>query len=157
MSDKTSFNLNSYPLLVFDWEGTISINFNGLLDGVMNTLTTLKQKGFTLYIATSASIGCMQEQFEKCPELRILFEGFQTSDMGPAKPDPAMLEEILLKTGFEKEQALMIGDSVYDVMMGNLAKVDAIGLLSGSSTATNFETVSPKCVLTNINELLNYL
>ena len=157
MSDQISFNLNDYQLLIFDWEGTICINFNGLLDGAMGSLTELKRRGFTLYVATSASTGCMQEQFEQCPELAKLFEGFQTSDMGKPKPDPTMLEEILLKTGFEKNQALMIGDSVYDVMMGNLANIDTVGLLSGTSTADDFKTVSPKCVLNNINELLDYL
>ncbi len=73
------------------------------------------------------------------------------------KPDPAMVELSLQKTGYKKEEAVIIGDRIYtDVAAGINAGITAILVLSGETTledAKNHE-VKPTYIYNDIGEIL---
>ena len=56
------------------------------------------------------------------------FATLQTGDAGPGKPHPAMLERALAETGIDAAQAVMIGDTSFDMIMARSIGVAAIGV-----------------------------
>jgi phosphoglycolate phosphatase len=56
------------------------------------------------------------------------FASLQTADRHPSKPHPAMLEAALSETATDPADAVMIGDTVFDMRMALAAGVPAIGV-----------------------------
>lgn len=52
----------------------------------------------------------------------------QVSDNHPSKPHPAMVEAALAEAGVDARDAVMIGDTTYDIEMGRAAGVATIGV-----------------------------
>ncbi len=74
------------------------------------------------------------------------------------KPEPDMVYLALERTGYNKNDALMIGDRLYtDVACGVNAGIDSVFVLSGEGTLEDLKTsaTKPTYVLENIRELLN--
>lgn len=55
----------------------------------------------------------------------------QVSDFHPSKPHPAMLQAALAETGVAAEDAVMVGDTSYDMDMARAAGIFAIGVSWG--------------------------
>ncbi|MFN7159684.1 MAG: HAD-IA family hydrolase, partial [Erythrobacter cryptus] len=56
------------------------------------------------------------------------FVSLQTADRHPSKPHPAMLEAALLEAGALPGEAVMIGDTSFDMLMARSAGVRALGV-----------------------------
>ncbi|WP_300551034.1 HAD-IA family hydrolase [Roseovarius sp.] len=63
--------------------------------------------------------------------LRHLFVTRQVSDHHPSKPHPSMIETALSETGVAPENAVMIGDTSFDMEMARAAGVPGIGVSWG--------------------------
>ena len=98
-----------------------------LYDGVADLLRTLRREGWLLAVATGKSDrglrACLASH-----DLSELFVSLQTADRHPSKPHPAMLEAALFEAGVEAKNAVMIGDTSYDIRMGSSAHVRTIGV-----------------------------
>jgi phosphoglycolate phosphatase len=74
------------------------------------------------------------------------FHSLQVADDHPSKPNPSMILTALVETGVEAADAVMIGDTTYDMDMSAAAGVRFIGVNWGyhpaSSLAGAVETVS---------------
>lgn len=57
-----------------------------------------------------------------------LFVTEQVADFHPSKPHPSMLQAALSETGVSQGQAVMVGDTSYDMEMARAAGVAAIGV-----------------------------
>lgn len=64
-------------------------------------------------------------------QMERLFLTQQVADHHPSKPHPAMLEAALNETGIDPQNAVMIGDTEYDMTMARAAGVHAIGVSWG--------------------------
>jgi phosphoglycolate phosphatase len=98
-----------------------------LFAGMAQLLNELRQDGWLLGIAT----GMSQRGLSHCLATHSLsghFITLQTADNHPSKPHPAMLEAALAAAGVDPEQAVMIGDTSFDMMMAREAGVRAIGV-----------------------------
>lgn len=76
------------------------------------------------------------------------------------KPEPEMVYLALERTGFQKEDAIMLGDRLYtDIASGVNAGIDTGLMLSGEATMENYEQsdVKPAYVFENIRQFLNFL
>ena len=60
--------------------------------------------------------------------LEKMFLTQQVADHHPSKPHPAMIETALAEMGVAPEQAVMIGDTVFDMEMARAAGVSAIAV-----------------------------
>lgn len=60
-----------------------------------------------------------------------LFVTTQTADNHPSKPHPAMLEQALAEAGCGPGDAVMIGDTTFDIAMGRAAGMATIGVAWG--------------------------
>lgn len=59
------------------------------------------------------------------------FTTIQCADTAPSKPDPGMVLNALRDTGLSADDAVLIGDSIYDMQMAKAAGVRAIGVAWG--------------------------
>jgi phosphoglycolate phosphatase len=59
------------------------------------------------------------------------FATIQTADDAPSKPHPGMLERAVAETGIAPADAVMVGDSTYDMLMARGAHVGAVGVAWG--------------------------
>ena len=76
------------------------------------------------------------------------------------KPEPDMIYRALDKTGYKKEDALMLGDRLYtDIASGVNAGVDTVFVLSGEGTLEDIEKsdAKPTYIKKNIRELYEEL
>ena len=90
----------------------------------------LRRHGWTLGIATGKSDRGLAGLLDT-HGLGQSFATLQTSDRHPSKPHPAMLEAALLEAGAMPEEAVMIGDTSFDMAMARAAGVRAIGVAWG--------------------------
>ncbi len=101
-----------------------------LYDGIAELLTRLNDAGWLLGVATGKSdrglIACLEGH-----GIRDRFITLQTADRHPSKPDPAMLQAALDEAGVSPDNAVMIGDTSFDMEMAQAAGVRAIGVAWG--------------------------
>jgi phosphoglycolate phosphatase len=101
-----------------------------LYDGIAELLTALHDDGWRLAVATGKSdrglAACLATH-----GIADLFVSLQTADRHPSKPHPAMLEAALFEAGALPAQAVMIGDTSFDMLMARSARVAAIGVAWG--------------------------
>ncbi len=105
-----------------------------LYDGITDLLNGLHARGWSLAVATGKSdrglAACLAEH-----GIDHLFVSLQTADRHPSKPHPAMLEAALYEAGATPAQAVMIGDTTFDMLMARSAGVPAIGVSWGYHTS----------------------
>ncbi|MBX7496724.1 HAD-IA family hydrolase [Qipengyuania sp. 6B39] len=101
-----------------------------LYDGMRELLETLSADGWLLGVATGKSDRGLHACLET-HEVKHLFATLHGADRYPSKPHPAMLEAALAETGVEAGQAVMIGDTSFDMEMAQAAGVRAIGVAWG--------------------------
>ncbi len=104
-----------------------------MFDGTLAALDALEAAGFLLGIATGKGRRGLDAVLER-HRLIGRFATLQTSDAGPGKPHPAMVERALAETGVAAVCASMIGDSVYDMQMARTAGIHAVGVAWGYHT-----------------------
>lgn len=99
-----------------------------LYAGALDCLNRLGARpDMLLAIATGKSrrgLGAMIETHD----LHGRFVSLQTADDHPSKPDPAMLLAALAETGIEAAQAVMVGDTSFDIDMARSAGLAGFGV-----------------------------
>ena len=93
-----------------------------LFDGMEDLLRRLHSGGRTLGVATGKSdrglVSCLRSH-----GIADLFVTLQTADRHPSKPHPAMPEAALVDAGVAPAEAVMIGDTSFDMEMAVAAGV----------------------------------
>ena len=101
-----------------------------LYEGMAALIERLAGGGWVLGVATGKS----DRGLHACLDthgIKHRFVTLQTADRHPSKPHPAMLEEALAEAGAEAANAVMIGDTTFDIEMARNAGVRAIGVAWG--------------------------
>lgn len=98
-----------------------------LYPGIAALLDTLADDGWLLAVATGKSDRGLKLALEH-HDIHHLFISLQTADRHPSKPHPSMLRAALADAGADATQAVMIGDTIFDIAMGQAAGVRSIGV-----------------------------
>lgn len=134
-------------------EGRVS---QPLFEGVREVLEGLHAQGWTLAVAT----GMSDRGLEHCLAnngISALFSSLQTADRHPSKPHPAMLEQALFETGAQPREAVMIGDTVFDMQMARAAYVRALGVDWGYHQPQELVEAGAEVVAETPAELLEHM
>lgn len=105
-----------------------------LYDGALETIERLNDAGWLLGVATGKARRGLDIVFDH-HDLHRHFVTFQTVDHGPGKPHPRMVLEAMREAGVEAPQAVMIGDTAFDMQMGRNAGVHTLGVSWGFHTS----------------------
>ena len=127
-----------------------------LFDGIVPLLDGLLADGWQLGVATGKS----QRGLTHCLANHGLSRHFvtlQTADFHPSKPHPAMLEAALAEALAEPQQAVMIGDTAYDMIMAVNAGVRAIGVDWGYHEPAELLAAGAEFVASNPAQIREYL
>ena len=109
-----------------DYQAEHCTHLMGVFDGIKELLTELKAGGYRNGIATSRTANSFHDYAEKLG-LKDCFDEFVTmEDVSSHKPDPECIVKMLEKFGAKPEEAIMIGDTKYDIGCANNAGVDSV-------------------------------
>ncbi|WP_439533755.1 HAD-IA family hydrolase [Polymorphobacter sp.] len=127
-----------------------------LYKGIRPLLDDLAAAGWLLAVATGKS--------DRGLALALAHHGIanhfislQTADRHPSKPHPSMLHAALADAGAEPQQAVIIGDTVFDVLMGVNAGVRALGVDWGYHDAAELHDAGAAAVARDPAELWTLL
>lgn len=127
-----------------------------LYDGIADLLRALHADGWSLAVATGKSdrglTACLAGH-----GLTDLFVSLQTADRHPSKPHPAMLEAALFEAGAQPEDAVMIGDTSFDMQMARAARVRAVGVAWGYHSPAELLASGADMVARNVAHLATEL
>ncbi len=94
-------------------------------------LRKLREIGLELVVASSAGEDELQPLLEVCGALPFVQHKTSSDDAAHSKPDPDIVQAALRKSGYSAGEAVMLGDTPYDVQAAAKAGVPAIALRSG--------------------------
>ena len=127
-----------------------------LFAGVAELLEDLEQAGYLLAIATGKGRQGLDQALAHSG-LEKRFHVTRCASETRSKPHPQMLEEILDFTGMRAAQALMIGDTEYDLQMASNAGMASLAVSYGVHEADRLLKHKPVSCLHHIDELADYL
>ncbi len=127
-----------------------------LFDGLHGVLDGARARGWLLGVATGKS----RRGLDHCLAGHGLTQHFatlQTADHHPSKPHPAMLAAALEEAMVAPQDAVMIGDTVYDMSMAAALGVRAIGVAWGYHEAAELRRAGAQAVAATPEHLLELL
>ena len=127
-----------------------------LFPGARDVLDGLLAEGWLLGIATGKAMRGLRSVLER-HRLERHFVTLQTSDRHPSKPHPAMIEAALAETGCRPGEAIMVGDTTFDILMARAAAVAPIGVGWGNHPAEELTAAGAVRVLERFAELLDHV
>lgn len=123
-----------------------------LYDGMAALLASLDESGWLLGVATGKS----DRGLERCLDhhaIKGLFVTLQTADRHPSKPHPSMVYQALADAKVEAQQAVVIGDTVYDIHMGRAAGTRTIGVNWGYHPVEELREAGADAIVESMDEL----
>jgi membrane protein len=99
--------------------------------GARDLLVRSKEAGLTVALATSASAEERDHYLELLDAHDLVDLSTSKDDVESSKPSPDIFAAAVAKAGVRPDQALVIGDTPYDVIAATRAGIGTIALLSG--------------------------
>ncbi len=127
-----------------------------LFEGVLETLSWLKNDGRLLAVATGKSRAGLDRALAKL-NLAEFFHGSRTADQTLSKPNPLMLNQLLEEFALSPRQAIMVGDTSFDLEMAKRAGIPSIGLTYGAHPLKRLQPHEPIVCLDNFSDIKNYI
>lgn len=124
--------------------------------GVMDTLEDFKSRGYTLAVATGKSRRGLDRILNNM-KLMDFFHGSRCSDETRSKPHPQMLNELLQQFSRQPQDAIMVGDTTFDMQMAMEAGIPRIGVSYGVHAVDELMRFEPKAVIHRFEELRQHL
>lgn len=122
--------------------------------GAEEVLSRLTDDGYILAVATGKGRNGLNKAL-KHTGFGGYFHVTRCADETRSKPHPLMLEEILEQTGMEPDQAVMVGDTEYDLEMAKNAGISSIGVSYGVHDSERLLKHKPITVIDEIRALLH--
>jgi HAD superfamily hydrolase (TIGR01509 family) len=127
------------------------------LPGARSLLRRVADLGLKVVLATSApddELALLRSVLD-CDDL--VAEVTSAADVDTAKPKPDIIHVAWERAGVSAEQAVFVGDAVWDAQACVRAKLTSIGLLSGGVARAELETAGAVLVYENADALLRHL
>lgn len=124
--------------------------------GVMDALDNYRSAGYQLAVATGKSRRGLHRVLSGHKMLDY-FEITRCADETRSKPDPLMLHEILKHCSAVPQQAIMVGDSPFDLRMANNAKVPGVAVSYGAQPLSVLHKERPVLAIDHFSELTTWL
>lgn len=130
---------------------------NRVYEGIEDLLVTLKEMGARLFVATSKPTALAEEVLEHFG-LSKYFEyiGGSAPDDGRYKK-VEVISWLLDQFQFEKEEVMMIGDHVDDILGASQNGIDSVAVLYGFGNETDIRNAEAKFVVESVPELKRVL
>lgn len=124
-----------------------------LFDGVADTLDTLKKAGIKIVIASNNVHPVLERQLSNLGIRHYIDDIVAVEDVENVKPAPDIALEVLRRCNIKPEEAIVVGDSTYDMDMGREAGCDLCGVSYGGHTPEMLREKGAKYIMDNFSEL----
>ena len=127
-----------------------------MFDGAHELISGLHQRGHLLGVATGKSRRGLDKALKQSG-LGDFFHATRCADETFSKPHPQMLEEILTDLNTAAANALVVGDTEYDMRMAQSAGVEAIGIGHGVHSIERLRDSGASRCFADLFELADWL
>lgn len=135
---------------------TLNTTPTPFFDGAIATLSALRERSFQIGVATGKMRRGLDRIWAETSSAH-LFDISRCADEAESKPSPAMLRQILTELKLSPQQAVMVGDSIYDMQMAAAIDMPRIGVSHGVHSETQLKDYGTLHVLSHFDELLQLL
>jgi len=129
---------------------------SAFFSAVPAVLARLRGKGLKLAIATGKSRRGLDRSLRGL-EAAHWFDASRCADETASKPDPKMLFELCSELGCSPSEAVMVGDTEYDLEMARNAGMPSIGVNYGVHAPERLALHLPRAVISDIAELEEFM
>jgi HAD superfamily hydrolase (TIGR01509 family) len=125
-----------------------------VMRGARELIEELKSRGHTVVLASSAKEDEVEHYLDLLDAREVTDDWTTSGDVEQTKPEPDLVKAALDKAGADASDAVMIGDTPWDVKAARQAGVDTITVLTGgfsidelkeSGAAGVYETIADLC------------
>lgn len=124
--------------------------------GVPDLLHRLHESGFLLGLATGKARPGL-ERVWGIYQVGHYFHASRCSDECPSKPHPAMVLELLDTLAVAPKEAILVGDTCFDLGMAQAAGVAGVGVRYGAQPPAVLEEYEPLALVDHLDELMPLL
>ncbi|MDC8831276.1 HAD family hydrolase [Alteromonas gilva] len=123
-----------------------------LFEGAEAMLSDLVEAGHVLAVATGKARRGLNRAWQQTGTGHY-FTTSRCADEAESKPSPDMLLQLLEERNLTPAQALMIGDTTYDMQMAQAIGMDRVGVSYGVHAPVNLARHNPRAIVHSIGEL----
>jgi len=129
---------------------------NVWFDGEAAMLDDLQRAGVKLAVATGKSRKGLDRVLHQTQSMSM-FAATRAASETRSKPHPLMLEEILAETGIAAHEAIMVGDTSYDLEMAQNIAMPRVGVSYGVHTVEVLQLFQPLKIAGDVHSLHQFL
>ncbi len=122
-------------------------------DGVEDGLAQLQARGVPMAVATGKSRKGLDRVLAQV-NMAQLFCATRCADETASKPNPLMLQDLLAHSGLQAAQAVMVGDTEYDLAMANAIAMPAIAVGYGAHAPERLTPYNPLLCTQDFNAVV---
>lgn len=123
---------------------------------VLPVLTQLKSSGYMLAVATGKSRAGLNRAFSSS-NIEDLFHNSRCADETESKPSSLMLEELLEDFNVTAEQAVMVGDTEYDMEMAQCIGMPRLAVSYGAHEEERLLKYQPIACIDCFSKITKYI
>ncbi len=127
------------------------------LPGAADLLTATARLGLTVVLATSAKDEEVDLMLDALGARDAITTVVSSGAVERTKPEPDIVEKALSDSGTDRTRAVMVGDSVWDVIAAKRAGLPCVGLLSGGIAGEQLRSAGAVAVYADPAALLDDL
>ncbi len=128
-----------------------------LFPNVSDTLQELTSRGLTLTIASSRSHASIVHYVEDLGIDRYISLILGADDVENAKPSPEPVNITLKHLSINPQEAIVVGDTKFDILMGKNAGCMACGVTYGNGTRDDLLSIGADFIFDDLSEILNVI
>jgi phosphoglycolate phosphatase len=123
--------------------------------GVLGVLGALRQQGHLLTVATGKSRKGL-DRILAALAMADFFHATRCADETASKPHPLMLEQLLQEFSLSADDAVMVGDTEYDMEMARAIDMPRIAVSYGAHHIDRLRGYQPELCLDQFEQLLSW-
>lgn len=131
---------------------TATHNPNQLYEGVEQGLHDLRQQGHSLAVATGKSRRGLNRALSDLG-WQDFFDSTRCADETASKPNPLMVNQLLDELFAEADDAVMVGDTTFDLEMAQHAGIKSIGVSYGAHSVEHLLSCEPISIIDHFSDI----
>jgi HAD superfamily hydrolase (TIGR01509 family) len=127
------------------------------MDGSRELIERLKERGHTVVLASSAKEDEVDHYLDLLDARELADDWTTSADVESTKPAPDLVSAALEKAGASADDAVMVGDTTWDVEAAAKAGVPTLTVRTGGFGVDELEEAGAKAVFESVTELCEQL
>ena len=127
------------------------------MQGARDLIVALRERGHSVVLASSAKEDEVDVYLDLLDAREVVDAWTTSADVESTKPAPDLVQAALEKTGDAPDEAVMVGDTPWDVKAASEAGVETITVITGGFSEQQLTEAGAVAVFESVAELLERL